>query len=111
MWLVKLKYFGDILGGWEHPVGAHFGDILVGLGGSGAPPGSWALSDPLRGGSGAPPGRSWGPSWGPRWRQVGPKLALKSVQEASKMDPKTRPLSEGRWNAKMEPKWEQEAPK
>ena len=23
------------------------------------------------------------------------------------MDPKTRPLSEGRWNAKMEPKWEQ----
>ena len=27
------------------------------------------------------------------------------------MDPKMRPLSEGRWNAKMEAKWEQGAPK
>ena len=44
------RHFGAILVGWEHP----FGVILGGLGGSGAPPGSWALSDPLQGGSGAP---------------------------------------------------------
>ena len=96
-----------ILEGWQHP----FGVILGSLGGSGAPPGSWALSDPLRGGSGAPLGPPGVPLGAQDGTQVGLKLALKSVQEAPKMDPKARPLSEGRWNAKMEPKWEQGTPK
>ena len=62
--------------------------------------------------SGVAPGRLWGapgvPLGAQDGTQVGLKLALKSVQEAPKMDPKARPLSEGRWNAKMEPKWDQE---
>ena len=110
-WGVILDPFRGHFGGLGAPIWGSFWGHFGGLGGSGAPPGSWALSDHLWGRSWAPPGRSWGPSWGPRWRQVGPKLALKSVQEASKMDPKTRPLSEGRWNAKMEPKWELGTPK
>ena len=84
MWLIKLKYFGDILEGWEHPIGGHFGDILVGLGGSGAPPGSWALSGPMQGGSQVPLvplGHPEGPSWGLRWRPG----ALSSAQVGLKI--------------------------
>ena len=100
-----------ILEGWQHP----FGVILGSFWGVWAAPGRLLAPGLSRIPSGVAPGRLWGapgvPLGAQDGTQVGLKLALKSVQEASKMDPKTRPLSEGRWNAKMEPKWELGTPK
>ena len=95
-WRVGSTHLGVILGVWAAL------ERLLAPGRSRAP--SWVAPGRFRDAPGLPPGAQDG-------AQVGPKLALKSVQEASKMDPKTRPLSEGRWNAKMEPKWEQGTPK
>ena len=98
----------------EHPFGGNFGVILGGLGDSGALSGSWALPELFQGASGAPPGRS-GVFLGVQDGALGAfswaESTLKAVQEASKMDPKTIHLSEGRRNAKMEAEWEQGTPK